>query len=344
MIIQYMTKTASKSSFFSSFMKLLLISVLFLNSASCKRTFIKNEGSTWGTNYHIVYQSDRDLHDSVIAVMRSVDASLSKFNPDSEISRINSGITDSVGKMMADVFAVASHVAGLSDGVYDPTVGPVCELWGFGIADFTSVPTDSAIAAALGTVGILDCHITGNKIVKKNPATEFDFSSVAKGYGIDCIADMLERNGVENYMIEIGGEISACGLSPRECPWRIQVDAPEIATGPADIHSRLSVLELGPERIAVATSGNYRNIRSTTSGESFGHTISPVTGRPAKSEILSATVIDADCALADAMATACMASPTVAEALDMAERAGLYVLLITADTDSTFAIHTNRPQ
>lgn len=339
-----MKKTTQTGSFLSSFVKLLLISALFLNSASCKRSFIKNEGSTWGTNYHIVYNSDRDLHDSVIAVMRSIDESLSKFNPRSEISRINAGETDSVGKMITHVFGVASEVARLSQGVYDPTVGPVCELWGFGRADFTDAPTAEALAEALLTVGIDSCRIEGNKIFKKHPATEFDFSSVAKGYGIDCIADMLERNGVDNYMVEVGGEVAARGLSPKGRAWRIQVDAPEVSADPAAMHSRLSVLELGPERVAVATSGNYRNIRSTGTGERFGHTISPITGRPATSEILSATVMARDCALADAMATACMATPTLAEALAMADRAELYVMLVTADTDSTFAIHTNHPQ
>lgn len=325
-------------------MKLLLISVLFLNSASCKRSFIINEGSTWGTNYHIVYNSTRDMHDSIMAVMRLVDSSLSKFNPRSEISLINAGKTDSVGPMFADVFTVSAEVARLSGRVYDPTVGPVCELWGFGRADFTETPSDEAVAEALMTVGIQDCRLEGRRLVKKHPATEFDFSSIAKGYGIDCIADMLERNGVDDYMIEIGGEIAARGLSPKERPWRIQVDAPEPTSAPGEMHSRLTVLELGPERTAVATSGNYRNIRSTADGERFGHTISPLTGRPATSEILSATVIAPDCTLADAMATACMATPTLAGALDMADRAELRVMLVTADTDSTFAIHTNRQQ
>ena len=325
-----------------SFIKLLLISALFLNFASCKPSFRTNDGSTWGTNYHIVYAADRDLHDSVVAVMRSVDMALSKFNPKSEISRINAGLTDTVGPMIADVFEVSIRVAELSGGVYDPTVGPVCELWGFGRAEFSDVPSDSAIAAALATVGIADCAIADNRLIKKAPGTEFDFSSVAKGYGIDCIAAMLSRNGVEDYMVEIGGEISARGLSPKGRPWRIQIDAPEAPATPAELHSRLTVLELGPEPVAVATSGNYRNMRSAASGETFGHTISPVTGRPATSEILSATVIASDCALADALATACMALPTAADALALADRAGVEVLLVTAAPDSTFNLHSNR--
>lgn len=320
------------------FINLLLMSGIILTFASCRETFFINDGQTWGTTYHIVYESARNLEDSVRAEMQGVDASLSKYNAASEVSLVNSGESDRVGEMFAEVFDISLRVNRLSGGLYDPTVGPVCELWGFGRKDFDSIPGDEAIASALATVGISDCSIAGGRIRKKAAGTEFDFSSVAKGYGIERIARMLRRNGVENYMVEIGGEIAAAGHSPKGKAWRIQLDAPFAASDPGNLHTRLEILELGPEATAVATSGNYRNYRQH-SGRTFGHTISPLSGRPVESELLSATVIADDCGLADALATACMACPTVGEAEAIINQTDAGAILVSVGADSSLVIN-----
>lgn len=306
-----------------------LISALFLTFASCRQKYLRLEGETWGTTYHIVYGGPEISPDSVAARLSAIDEELSLFNPASVVSRVNRCELDSVGPRFIEVLGIAMDVCRLSDGMYDPTVGPLTELWGFGTADTDSMPSDSAITAALATVGLQECTISAaGHIVKKSPATCFDFSSIAKGYGIDCIADMFERNGIYNYMIEIGGEVLAAGVNEKGRPWRIQVDSPQGGFG----HVGLAVQPLGPARTALATSGNYRNYRNHGDG-AYGHTLSPLSGRPVASEVLSATVEAPSCALADALATACMAVGTQQRAVRLLDEAGVRGMIVVADAD-----------
>jgi len=312
-----------------------LISAFFLIFASCSDNFITNDGFCWGTSYHIVYNSGSDLSDSIKTEIERIDASLSMFNPESLISAVNDSRSDSVDALFADVFRLSQRVNILSGGVFDPTVGPLVDLWGFGRRrDKTAGEPDSAeIAVALTAVGISDCRLCGDgrRVIKKSPATAFDFSAVAKGYGVDCVAAMLRRNGVRDYMVEIGGEIALLGRNPRGGRWRIQIDAPVASdSNGAPLHNRYTVLELGPEATAVAGSGNYRNSRRTADGSVIGHTISAIDGRPVGSSTLAASVIAPTCALADALATAAMAMPPDS-ALAMAGRLrgeGVALLLI----------------
>lgn len=311
------------------FIILPLISVLFFIFASCGDKFLTADGTTWGTTYHIVYRGNAALADSIVAELRSIDAELSLFNPESTVSLVNDCKTDSVGPRFVELIELSKRVCALSDGVYDPTVGPLCDIWGFGKSDFNGVPSPEVIAEALATVGIMDCFVSPEgKITKKTPGTEFDFSSIAKGYGIDCIGRMFERNGVSDYLIEIGGEVLVCGANAQGRPWHIQIDSPEGGMG----HSALEIKELGPCRSAIASSGNYRNFRTDSAGISFGHTISPVTGRPAVTSVLSASVCAGDCALADALATACIASGNASAAMDILYRAGVSGLIVYADS------------
>ncbi len=307
-----------------------LISALFLTFASCKRKYFTSDGSAWATTYHIVYSGDRSMDAEIAAVLDSVDRELSMFNPMSTVSRINACATDSVTDAFAEVFEVARRVNLLSGGVYDPTVGPLTELWGFGTGAVDSVPSDDAVAAALSAVGLLDCSISDGRVHKKSKATVFDFSSVAKGYGVDCVGRMFDRAGSNDYMIEIGGEVLARGFSPRGRAWRIQIDSP--AGGVA--HRRMAVLELGPEPKAVASSGNYRNYRSMADGKVYGHTISPVSGRPVAGNIVAVTVVADFCADADALATACMASCNADSAFAILSRAGAEGAVVLADADT----------
>ncbi len=299
-----------------------LMSAIFLTSASCKSDFLSEDGFCWGTSYHIVYESASDLSDSIKAEIRYIDASLSTFNSSSRLSAVNESRTDSVDAMFAEVFRLSKRVSDLSGGAFDPTVAPLVKLWGFGPESEgrPDVPDSSLVTKVLGLVGIGDCRLDaeGMRVVKKSPDTSFDFSAIAKGYGVDRVASMLRRNGVHNYMVEIGGEIALQGYSPRGKRWRIQVDAPVVAEKPEALHSRFFVLELGPEPVAVAGSGNYRNRRTTSDGRVVWHTISPVTGYPVQTSTLATSVVAPTCAFADALATAAMAMPAD-DAMAMAE-------------------------
>ena len=289
----------------------------------------KASGSTWGTFYNITYKADADLADSITAVMARIDSSLSMFNDSSTVSRINRGDDITVDADFITVFNKAREVAAVSGGRFDPTVGPLVNLWGFGREDIPAMPSDSAIAAALTSVGIDSCLIAADgHVVKKSPSTTFDFSAIAKGYGCDAVAAMLRRNGCTDYLVEIGGEMAISGVNPRSQTWHIQIDAPIEGDDNAIVSERaatVSVTDCG-----VATSGNYRNYRDLTDGRRVAHTISPLTGCPVAGEILSATIIAPDCMTADALATASM-TMTVEEAKRMIESLrGVSALLITA--------------
>ena len=291
----------------NAFLKSVVICMAVLPAAtSClsDNQWRTDSGAVWGTTYHITYRSDADLSDSIIAVTNEINESLSMFSQSSTVARVNSGSSDTVDKHFKEVHSLACQVNIASGGMFDPTVAPLVDLWGFGRKGRdTALPDSADVADALARVGIFKSRVDGDRIVRDNPAIEFDFSAIAKGYGVDCVAAMLRRNGCDDFMVEIGGEVALSGHNPRGSMWRIQVDAPSPGCAPGD--SALMIID--NTDCAIATSGNYRNFR-VDSGHIYGHTINPVTGYPAQQKVLSATVIAPSCALADALATAIMAS------------------------------------
>lgn len=294
------------------------------------------DGAVWNTTFHITYNSAQQLDDSVRQVMRRVELSLSPFNSASLISAVNRGEDVLADSLLRRVMECSRMVNRLSGGMYDPTLSPLINLWGFGYEHPDSLPTDAEIERALSTVGIADCSITPDgRIIRKSPDTKFNFSSITKGLACDEIGAMLRRNGCTDYMVEIGGEIAVSGVSRRGEPWRIAVEAPQQGLAP-DSHRAISTLSLTD--CGIATSGNYRNYRRDEGGNTFGHTISAVTGRPVQTSTLSATVVAPDCMLADALATAAMAvTPDVA--LDIARRLpGVWIMLVTATPGGELAI------
>lgn len=305
---------------------LLLVAV---SSCGGPSTYRRAEGVMWNTMYHVTYESDRDLHDSIIAVMKRVERSLSPFDKNSLISSVNRGDSVKADSLLRRIFEASLDVNRHSDGAFDPTVAPLVNLWGYGYRSTGVEPTQASIDSMLLLVGIGECAIdSAGYIIKKHPDTEFNFSAITKGYGCDMVGEMLRRNGCNNYMVEIGGEIAAAGVSGRGRDWRIMVDAP-IDCDTAVVHERMAVVEVSD--CGVATSGNYRNYRETKEGRTW-HTISPRTGRPAVTDLLSATVIAPTCMLADAYATACMAR-TADSAMMMIEGVpGVDALLVTRDT------------
>ncbi len=313
--------------------------LLVLVAAGCSRAprWIRNEGATWGTAYHIAYEAPADLHDSVRAVMDAVDRSVSPFNPASRLSALNAGRTDTLDAMLRQLVAESQRVCRLSGGAFDPTVMPLVDLWGFGPAGERREPTREQIDSALAAVGILECSVdTAGRLLRKSAATRLDFSAIAKGMGVDMVAAMLRRNGVRNYMVEIGGEVALGGTNRHGDLWHIQIDAPvEDAAAPGAQGMRLALL---PGGSCVATSGNYRNYRVLSDGSRAGHIISPATGLPVHTSVLSATVVAPSCTEADALATAAMAMQPDS-ALALARRAGVQMLIAVAAGD-TFAIAT----
>lgn len=278
---------------------LIAMSLLVLGVTSCDKPIYRRvEGATWGTWYHITYCNDRSLDDSITSIMNQVNMSLSTFEPTSVLSLVNTNVSDSVDWMFTDVYEVAHKVYELSNGTFDPTVGPIVNIWGFGNLGERPEPDSAAIAEVLVYVGMNKTSIHDGRIVKPEN-TQFDFAALAKGYGVDLIGGMFERNGCQNYLIEVGGDLVAHGVNSEGNPWRIQVEAP----GDYTVDSTL-IFELHDR--AVATSGNYRNYRTRPDGSTYGHTLDPLTGYPHQCAWLSTTVTAPTCVEADALATAFM--------------------------------------
>lgn len=235
--------------------------------------------------------------------MKRVESSLSPFDKTSVISLINRNESDRCDSLVALVTATSRHIWNISGGKFDPTVAPAVNLWGFGYEDFTGEPSDDAIDSVRAIVGMGQCCIRDGRMIKKAGATQFNFSAITKGLGCDEVAAMMRRNGVDDYMVEIGGEIALGGSNPAREKWHIMIDAPTDSDITA---ARRGLATIEITDCGIATSGNYRNYRDTPGGR-VGHTIDPATCRPVRSATLSATVIARDAMVADALATACMA-------------------------------------
>lgn len=287
----------------------LLLQIIILNGcrppSNGDLPYIDTEGAVWNTTYRVAYSGGKDLTDSIIAVMREVELSLSPFCDSSIISKINRNEPARPDSMLKTVFLTSQKINRLSGGAFDPTVGMLVNLWGFGeVGRANFAPTQEMIDSALASVGIGRCHIVGDSLTKPSPDTRFNFSAITKGFGCDKVGEMLSRNGCKDYMVEIGGEIALAGLNRHGKPWRIMIDAP-IDNDSTVSHQRMAMIELTDK--GIATSGNYRNFRRLDNGRRIAHTISPVTGKPIETSTLSATVIAPDAMTADAIATACMA-------------------------------------
>lgn len=315
------------------YLRYLSAACILMLTVSCQKKEFRNcSGAVWATTYSITYSSPYDLADSIISVMQEVESSLSPFNSNSLISKINRNEPVAADRLLKRIFLVSQDVAHWSGGAFDPTVAPIVNLWGFGYDNTHIEPTQEMIDSALQYVGILQCRIDNDTIVKCHPETEFNFSAITKGYGCDLVGEMLHRNGADNYMIEIGGEIALCGRNPSGEPWHIQIDAP-IEESSGTVHTPMYIIEATD--CGIATSGNYRNFRETAQGKAW-HTIDPTTGYPVKTSTLSATVIAPSCMMADALATACMAMDSK-KALDMIEQIdNTEALIVTTGENGKF--------
>lgn len=283
-----------------------ILFLLFLIVASV--LIIKNEppyhtdrGFIFGTYYNICYKSKDNLQQKIDSTLKSVDNSLSPFNKRSVITAINENRDTTPDAHFIEVFTLAQEISATTNGAFDITVAPLVNAWGFGFKQGTIV-NSLTVDSLLQFVGYKSIRLSDNKIIKQQPQTMLDCSAIAKGYGCDRVARMLESYGIEDYMVEIGGEVVAKGKNDKSKQWSIGISKPtEDKSG--TINELQEILRISGK--SVATSGNYRNYRYED-GRKLSHTIDPRTGYPVAHTLLSATVIANDCATADAYATAFM--------------------------------------
>lgn len=246
-------------------------------------------GPTMGTSYNIKYiveegqPSSDALQTEVDRLLEQVNDQMSTYRKDSELSRFNQHqSTDSfeVSEQTATVVKEAIRLNQVTQGALDVTVGPLVNLWGFGPeARPEVVPTESELAERKANIGIHHLSVDGNKLSKDLPHLYVDLSTIAKGWGVDVVADYLQSQGIENYMVEVGGEIRLNGLNRDNVPWRIAVEKPTV-----DERSVQEIIE--PGDMAIATSGDYRNYFERD-GIRYSHIIDPQTGRPIHNRVVS---------------------------------------------------------
>ena len=277
---------------------LIVGTVLILRKQAPYQT---DQGLVFGTIYKITYQSEENLKDEIEAELKKVDNSLSPFNKASVITHINENTDLTADSLFTEVFLLAKQISQETHGAFDITVAPLVNAWGFGFKNAAQV--DSIMIDSLHQfVGIDKVELIDGKVVKKDPRLMLDCSAIAKGYGVDCVARLLDSKGIRNYMINIGGELVMKGENPKMETWSIGVNKPidDSLSVNQEIQAVLKLTNVG-----LATSGNYRNFYYK-GGKKYAHTIDPRTGYPIQHNILSATVVAPDCATADAYATSFM--------------------------------------
>ncbi len=281
----------------------LVVAVVFVVWQQRTAPYLTHEGRVFGTYYRVTYQNDRDLQREIVAAMQSVDGSMSMFNEESIVYKLNHGVDTVLDTQLIFLLPRALEVSVETDGAFDVTVAPLVNAWGFGPEE-EQWPTREEVDSLMETVGYEKLHVEGRHLKRDNPRTMLDLSAIAKGYGADRVAEVLEREGVRNYMVEIGGDIRLKGKNENGEEWHIGVNKVE-QSGAEDVDDRAYECVLVLSDCGVATSGNYRNFYEKD-GVRYAHTIDPRTGRPVQRDVLSATVVAPNCWEADAYATAAM--------------------------------------
>ena len=265
-----------------------------------KLSFRESSGKIFGTYYKVKYEHTDAVDSLILYKLREVDQSLSMFNSESVITKINSNLDNHADSLLTNVFLLSNEISKQTSGAFDVTVAPLVNAWGFGFKNADTVSTEQ-VDSIMNFVGYDKVSIKDGVIVKSDPRIMMDFSAVAKGYGVDCVARLFDSLGVKNYLVEIGGEIVVKGQNPRGKKWTIEVTRPQ-ENQDKTVHSKIL---LDVTDMAMATSGNYRRFYYKN-GKRYAHTIDSHTGYPVQHSLLSATVLAKDCATADAYATAFM--------------------------------------
>jgi len=292
-------------------MKILYTILIFVFVSSCTKDEPKAvvlQGNAFGTTYTIQYFSEEtfETERGIDSVFYAVNKSVSTYMPNSDISKINRGdSTVVIDNIFKEVYEISEGVYLKSGGYFDPTIGVLRNAYGFGDVKPLEIIDSTTLDSLRQFVGFQKVTLTSeNKIKKEHPEIYFDFNAVAKGYGIDCLGNYLETLGVDNYLIELGGEILAKGMNvAKGAQWVAGVENVD-----SNLEDRTYETVIGISNLGMASSGNYRKFRiDSLTGKRYVHTLNPLTGSAEKNDVTSATVLAPTCALADAYATTFMA-------------------------------------
>lgn len=294
--------------------------------------YYHNQGEAFHTYYSIKYRSDRAMDQEIAEALQKLNNVANPFEKGTLLYRLNNNETTLTDSTFRLLFSRAMEVSRMTQGKYDITVGPLVNIWGFGFEPSPwkegKVP-QSAIDSIRQFVGFDKVTLRGDTLVKADPRIRLDMASIAKGYSSDLVADALCQKGVSDYLVEIGGEVAFSGINPDGEAWRVGVSKPVFDT--LGISNQMACILHLTGKGGMATSGNYHNYKVRADGSRYAHTIDPTAGYPIESDVLSATIIAPNCALADALATASMVLGS-SEALRLCEQQqGVECLLLVSD-------------
>jgi len=334
--VNYRTRTGPLS---ASFL-FLLVSLCLLSACTRKDIDLSFTGQTMGTTYHITVVTDAGrfpdgVEDAVAELLERLDQSMSTYKPDSELNNLNRLAVGEEISISADLWQVlqgAQHIHALTLGAFDPTVGPLVDLWGFGPEDTgDKVPSEAEINALMPKVDLGQLRLGSGNKVSKLAEIDLDLSAIAKGYAAQQVAALLKTQGFSNFLVEVGGELQLAGHNRKGTPWRIAIEVPSLV--PGGIEKVIAVSDIG-----VATSGDYRNYFERD-GLRYSHTIDPRSGKPITHHLASVTVLADTAAVADALATAFMVMG-VDKTLELAGQRDIPVYLLVKTTDGFQASHS----
>lgn len=323
------------------FFKAFLYGLAFFSMAglfSCQENpeteYYKYQGQTQGTWFSVIYEAEQDYAKDIDSLLSHFNQSLNNYDSTSVISRINRNenlLTDSLFRAM---FLAAETVWEASGMRFDITVAPLANVWGFGYKT-GHLPDSAEIDSIMMFVGMDKVKLVEKKIIKEDERVEIIGNAIAQGMSVDYLANYLIRKNLDNFLVEIGGEVRAQGISPKGKKWLVGIDKP-IVDSTLSKREMQTAIEL--DHLSIATSGNYRKYKEHK-GKRYGHSINPVTGYPESTEIISASVLHPQCMLADAWATAFMLMDTE-PALETAEKLPqTEAMFITGDTEDDYNIY-----
>ncbi|OBT06546.1 FAD:protein FMN transferase ApbE [Vibrio sp. UCD-FRSSP16_10] len=320
----------------------LLICVVVLSGCEQAPEQVALAGKTMGTTYHIKYIADGKVEDSQLmqakidALLEKVNDQMSTYRPDSELSQFNQykgAEPVQLSQDMTTVIAESIRLNKLTEGALDVTVGPLVNLWGFGPeARPEKMPTDEELQARREMIGIKHLSLDDKGLSKDLPDLYVDLSTIAKGWGVDVVANFLESQGVQRYLVEVGGELRLKGNNSKDIPWKIAIEKPIV-----DARQQVELI-VQPGDMAMATSGDYRNYFERD-GIRYSHIINPKTGKPIAHKVVSVTAIHPSCMTADGLATGLMVLGEK-EGLQVANDNGLAIFMIVKTEDGFKEVHS----
>ena len=283
------------------YLKLFLFLLLIYSCNNQRLTTLT--GLIYGTTYNIQFYSSsyENYSKEIDNIFNEIDNSMSTYKSNSIISKVNNNQLVRIDYHFKNVFNSSKKVYQKTMGRFDPSVGLLVNYWGFGSKKFVANPklkTEDELFNLLSKVGLDKFEINDDKL--KRPLDSYiDFNAIAKGYAVDQVGSFLKSKQVDNYLVEIGGEINASGINlNKNKPWVIAIDMPRF-DGDRSIHSTLEL-----NNNSLASSGNYRKFKIDSLGNRYAHIINPLTGYPSRTNILSVTIKSKECVYADAYATA----------------------------------------